>query len=459
MEVIITIALTGVAIMMAGAFNKPGFSLWIAIAGLMLAFGLNISLWNCNVHIFNDMIVYDNFAVAFNGLIIISSALVFLLFHSHYSRWEKHLDEIAALLVFATTSMMMMTSFGNLVVLFIGIETMSICLYVLAGSRKFELPSNEAALKYFLLGSFASGIMLFGIALIYGASASFDFHGIKEYLLSADNASNNLFNAGLLLLTVGLLFKIAAVPFHFWAPDVYEGSPTVITTFMASVVKIAGVAALYRLYAYHFDTIKPIWANTIMIVSALSILLAVLTALPQKRFKRLMAYSGISHAGFLLVAILAMNKSSAGALFLYSVSYSLATILAFTVLVEIIEVKWDDNLTAFKGMASKNKFLAFALIVSMLSMAGIPPFSGFMAKFSIFSALAESGYIGLVVMAVVASAISLGYYLKPITMMLAKDDENAVKIKISTEVIIILIITIVFTFLFGIFPDLLTGLL
>jgi NADH-quinone oxidoreductase subunit N len=459
MEVIITIALTGVAIMMAGAFNKPGFSLWIAIAGLMLAFGLNISLWNCNVHIFNDMIVYDNFAVAFNGLIIISSALVFLLFHSHYSRWEKHLDEIAALLVFATTSMMMMTSFGNLVVLFIGIETMSICLYVLAGSRKFELPSNEAALKYFLLGSFASGIMLFGIALIYGASASFDFHGIKEYILSANNASINLLNAGLLLLTVGLLFKIAAVPFHFWAPDVYEGSPTVITTFMASVVKIAGVAALYRLYAYHFDTIKPIWANTIMIVSALSIILAVLIALPQKRFKRLMAYSGISHAGFLLMAILAMNQSSAGALFLYAVSYSLASILAFTVLVEIIEVKWDDNLTAFKGMASKNKFLAFALIVSMLSMAGIPPFSGFMAKFSIFSAVAESGYIGLVIMAVVASTISLVYYLKPITMMLTKDDNNTVKIKLSTEVIIILLITITFTIIFGIFPGLLTGLL
>ncbi|NVN94665.1 MAG: NADH-quinone oxidoreductase subunit N [Bacteroidetes bacterium] len=459
MEVIIIIALTGIAIMMAGALNKPGFSLWIAIAGLMLAFILNFRLWNTNLHLFNDMIVYDNFAVVFNALIIVSSALVFLLFHSHYSPWEKHLDEIAALLIFACTSMMLMTSYGNLVVLFIGIETMSICLYVLAGSRKYELPSNEAALKYFLLGSFATGVMLFGIALIYGASGSFDFHGITSYLTSTGNQTSSMFSIGLLLLTVGLLFKIAAVPFHFWAPDVYEGSPTVITTFMGSTVKIAGVAALYRLYAYHFAAIKPIWATTIMIVSALSFFAAVLMALPQKRFKRLLAYSGISHAGFLLMAVLAMNQYAASALLLYAASYSLATIAAFTVLVEVIEVRWDDELSVFKGMGAKNKFLAFALIVAMLSMAGIPPFSGFMAKFMMFSAVAESGYIVLVVFGVIASAISLVYYLKPITLILSKDESNSTNIKLSWEVIIVLVVTLTLTLIFGIFPGLLTGLL
>ncbi|MEI6823471.1 MAG: NADH-quinone oxidoreductase subunit N [Bacteroidota bacterium] len=459
MEVIIIIALTGVAIMLAGAFNKPGLSLWLAIAGLMLGFIFNIRLWNTNLHLYNDMIVYDNYAVAFNALILLSSALVFLLFHSHYSPWEKHLDEIAALLVFATTSMLLMTSFGNLVVLFIGIETMSICLYVLAGSRKYELPSNEAAMKYFLLGSFMTGVMLFGIALIYGASGSFDFHDITAYLASNDNKANNMFSIGLLMLTVGLLFKIAAVPFHFWAPDVYEGSPTVITAYMGSTVKIAGVAALYRVYAYHFAAIQPVWATTIMIVSFLSFFTAVLFGLPQKRFKRLLAYSGISHAGFLLMAVLALNQYSAGALLLYAVSYSMATIMAFTVLVEVIEVKWDDQLTVFKGMGTKNKFLAFALIVAMLSMAGIPPFSGFMAKFNIFTAAAESGYIVLVVLAVIASAISLVYYLKPITLILSNDDSNAEKIKLTPEVIIVLTITILLTIVFGIFPKLLTGLL
>ena len=350
MEVIIIIALTGVAIMMAGAFNKPGLSLWLAIAGLMLGFIFNIRLWNTNLHLYNHMIVYDNYAVAFNALILLSSALVFLLFHSHYSPWEKHLDEIAALLVFATTSMLLMTSFGNLVVLFIGIETMSICLYVLAGSRKYELPSNEAAMKYFLLGSFMTGVMLVGIALIYGASGSFDFHDQTAYLAANGNKANNMFSIGLLMLTVGLLFKIAAVPFHFWAPDVYEGSPTVITAYMGSTVKIAGVAALYRVYAYHFAAIQPVWATTIMIVSFLSFFTAVLFGLPQKRFKRLLAYSGISHAGFLLMAVLALNQYSAGALLLYAVSYSMATIMAFTVLVEVIEVKWDDQLTVFKSL-------------------------------------------------------------------------------------------------------------
>ena len=459
MEVIIVIALTGVAIMMAGAFNKPGLSLWLAIAGLMLGFILNIRLWNSNQQLLNDMIVYDNYAVAFNGLIILSSALVFLLFHSHYAPWEKHLDEIAALLVFSTTSMLLMTSFGNLVILFIGIETLSICLYVLTASRKYELPSNEAALKYFLLGSFATGVMLFGIALIYGASGSFDFHEITDYLAANANQANNMFSTGLLLLTVGLLFKIAAVPFHFWAPDVYEGSPTVITTFMASVVKIAGVAAIYRLYAFHFAAIKPVWANTIMTVSALSFILAVLLALPQKRFKRMLAYSGISHAGFLLLAVLALNQYSASALLLYAVSYSLATIMAFTVLVEMIEVKWSDELNVFKGMAAKNKFLAFALIIAMLSMAGIPPLSGFMAKFTMFKTVAESRYIVLVVLAVLASAVSLFYYMKPISLILSNDETNAVKVKLSTEVIIVLSICLLLTFVFGIFPGLLTGLL
>ncbi|MEI6694419.1 MAG: NADH-quinone oxidoreductase subunit N [Bacteroidota bacterium] len=458
MEVIIIIALTGVAIMMAGAFNKPRLSLWLAITGLMTGFILNLRLWDSNLHLINDMIIYDNYAIAFNALIILSSALVFLLFHSHYAPWEKHLDEIAALLVFATTSMLLMTSFGNLVILFIGIETMSICLYVLAGSRKYELPSNEAALKYFLLGSFATGVMLFGIALIYGASGSFDFHEITAYLAADNNQASNMLSIGLLLLTVGLLFKVAAVPFHFWAPDVYEGSPTVITTFMASVVKIAGIAAIYRLYSYNFAAIKPVWATTIMIVSVMSFFTAVLMALPQKRFKRLLAYSGISHAGFLLLAVLALNQYSAGALLLYAVSYSIANIMAFTVLVEIIEVKWSDELTAFKGMGIKNKFLAFALIVAMLSMAGIPPLSGFMAKFSIFMAAAASGYIVLVVFAVLASAISLVYYLKPIILILSKDECNAVKVKLSTEVIIVLSICLLLTFVFGIFPGLLTGL-
>ncbi|MFZ4398828.1 MAG: NADH-quinone oxidoreductase subunit N [Bacteroidales bacterium] len=459
MEVIIVIALTGVAIMMAGAFNKPRLSLWLAITGLMTGFILNLRLWDSNLHLMNDMIIYDNYAIAFNALIILSSALVFLLFHSHYAPWEKHLDEIAALLVFATTSMLLMTSFGNLVILFIGIETMSICLYVLAGSRKYELPSNEAALKYFLLGSFATGVMLFGIALIYGASGSFDFHEITAYLAAGNNQASNMFSIGLLLLTVGLLFKVAAVPFHFWAPDVYEGSPTVITTFMASVVKIAGIAAIYRLYSYNFAAIKPVWATTIMIVSVMSFFTAVLMALPQKRFKRLLAYSGISHAGFLLLAVLALNQYSAGALLLYAVSYSVANIMAFTVLVEIIEVKWSDELNDFKGMGIKNKFLAFALIVAMLSMAGIPPLSGFMAKFSVFMAAAESGYIVLVVFAVLASAISLFYYLKPIILILSKDETNAVKVKLSSEVIIVLSICLLLTFIFGIFPGLLTGLL
>jgi NADH-quinone oxidoreductase subunit N len=458
MEVIITLVLTGMLVMMAGAFRKPELSLWIALAGLITAFCFNAGLWGTEHRYYNDMIVYDNFSVQFNGLILGSVMLVFLLFHAHYSQKEKHLDEISALLLFATTGLLLVTSFGNMTMLFIGIEIVSISLYILAGSRKRKFESNEAAMKYFLMGSFATGVMLLGIALLYGSTGTFDLHELSSFVSQHQQMPGNMFYTGMILLSVGLFFKIAAVPFHFWAPDVYEGSPVVIVSFMASVVKVGAIAAFYRLFAHCFMGFSKGWAHYVIVISVLSFMVAGLVALKQTGFKRMIAYSGISHAGFMLLAVLALSGTSDNSLFLYATSYSMATIALFAVLTTVIEVRHSDDIAEIGGMGRNNLMMAIALIVSLLSMAGIPLLAGFMAKLYLFISIAEAGYIWIVVLAVLASAISLGYYLKPVSILFKVNEIPFQPVKLKTEIRIILIVTTLITFLLGVFPSLIMEL-
>jgi NADH-quinone oxidoreductase subunit N len=457
MNTLIAIAILSILVMFLGIQNKTGWLLPVVIGGLLTALVLAVMQWGLCLRLYHDMLIFDNYAVAFTSLLIVLTMIIFLMSKAFYSRDEHHLADIYAILLFTLAGGIMMTSFGNLAMLFIGIETLSISLYILAGSKKTDIGSNEAAMKYFLMGSFATGFLVFGIALIYGAAGSFNLDAIEAYTRAGKGDLPVMFHAGVLLLTVGLAFKIAAAPFHFWAPDVYEGTPTLITAFMATVVKIAGFAAFYRLFAYHLAGSESMWATTLCVIAALTMILGNLTAVYQTKFKKMLAYSSISHTGYMLLAIVSINDNSAGALLLYSASYGFATMVAFGILIVMVGQTKNDTTEMFNGLARSNPLLAAGITASMLSLTGIPPLAGFMGKYQIFSTAIDSGYAWLVIIALVGSAVSVAYYIRPLVGAFLKEGSGE-SITIPLLCKVMLIICMLFILLFGIFPGLLSSL-
>ncbi len=456
----VTLAVLGILVLFMGVMKQKRYLLPLIIVGLLAVLAVTVSYWDKGMSYYSRMLVFDNTAVAFICVLVLSSFLIFS-FASHYYRpVERPLEDVYAVTIFALTGAVMMVTYGNLIMLFLGIETLSIALYVLAGSHKEAITSNEATLKYFLLGSFISGFLLFGITLIYGASHSFDLVTISQYV-TAVNASGQalpkLFQAGLFLMIIGLSFKIAVVPFHFWAPDVYEGTPTLLTAFMATVVKTASIVALYRLFSVCLCGAHPVWETTLAILSALTILLGNFTGLYQPGLKRMLAYSSISHSGYMMLAVVAFGERSAGTLLLYTLAYSLATITAFGVLILIREAYGNDRFGSFNGLAKKNPVEAFCLTIAMLSLTGIPPLAGFMAKYYLFATAIDKGFLWLVIIAIIGSAVSAGYYFRPIIAMYLKEgDEKALKTERSYRIHILFMTVLVI--LLGLVPFLVTGL-
>jgi NADH-quinone oxidoreductase subunit N len=458
MAVIISLSVLGVLVLFFGILKKKTWLLPTIFTGLIVSLGLTLWYWNRNIAWFNDMIIADNFSVAFSAVMILTTILIFLFARHYYKDVQRPLDDIYAILIFALAGCVMMTSFGNLIILFLGIETLSIALYVLAGSHKEAVTSNEATLKYFLLGSFMSGFLLFGIALIYGACGSFDLHFIAKYSEACAISGSPLFLTGLYLVIIGLAFKIAIVPFHFWAPDVYEGTPTLLTAFMATVVKTASIIALYRLFSMAFPAIHSLWDTMLGILAALTIIVGNLTGLYQPNLKRMLAYSSISHSGYMMLAILAFSSATSGTLLLYTLSYSVATVTAFGILILVRRVRGNDLFTSFEGLAKKNPVEAFCLTIAMLSLTGIPPLAGFMAKFYLFSTAIGNGYLWLVIVAILGSAVSAAYYFKPVIAMYLKEGDG-IKLEPGLAYRSNIIFLTLLTLLLGLVPFLVTGLL
>jgi NADH-quinone oxidoreductase subunit N len=454
MSALISVTVLAMITMFLGLQGKKNWLLPFIIAGLILTFILNITEWNTNHNYFGEMMIVDNFAVAFNGVMIFTTILVFLFAGNYYRSVERPMEDIYALMLFALCGAVVMTSFANLVMLFIGIEILSISMYILAGSKKFDLASNEAALKYFLTGSFATGFLLFGIALIYGSTGSFNLTEIASYSCLHENSLPAYFVVGLILIMIGLSFKIAIAPFHFWAPDVYHGSPTLITAYMATVVKVAGIAAFYKLFDICFSNVSGHWVKILITFSIITIFVGNLAGLYQNNMKRLLAYSSIAHAGYMMMGIVAINNFSAGALLLYAASYSLVTIAAFGIIILVREVRHNDDIETFNGLAKTNPYMAFTLTVAMLSLTGIPPLAGFTAKYYIFTTAMKSGYIWLVIFGLIGSAISTVYYFKPIIAMYLKEG-NWPAIPVTRTYKIQLIAITVLTLMLGIVPSLL----
>ncbi len=417
MYAIITISIVAIIVLFFGAFGKKKMILPIIYVGLPLAFIVNLMGWNQSIHYFNEMYIDDNFTIAFNGILIFITLLIFVFAPVYYKSVKRPLEDIYALILFSLVGGLMMTAFGNLVMLFLGIETLSLSLYLLAGSKKSDPHSNEAAMKYFLTGSFASGFLLFGIALLYGACGSFNLEDIKLYVMQNQANIPAMFTIGLFLIAVGLAFKVGAAPFHFWIPDVYEGSPTLITTYMATVGKVAAFAAFFRLINSSFGEVDFLWKTSLIVFAAATILIGNFSALYQDSVKRMLAYSGVAHAGYMLIAIIALKGNAAGVLLLYSVSYSIATITAFAVLMMVRKETGSFSIKSFNGLAKHNPTVAFAMTIAMLSLAGIPPMIGFSAKYQLFVSAIEQGQLPLVIIAIIGSMVSVYYYLRPVVAM------------------------------------------
>jgi NADH-quinone oxidoreductase subunit N len=458
MATLISLIILGILILVEGLLKKKSWLLPTILAGLLTAFLLTILPWGTNHHFYNDMLIIDNSAIAFSAVMIATTFLIFLFAGHYYRAVSRPLDDIYAILIFALVGAVMMVSYGNLIILFLGIETMSIALYILAGSHKESIGSNEATLKYFLLGTFMSGFLLFGIALIYGSTGSYNLQAIAEFVSRDPAHLSGIFKAGLCLMIIGMAFKIAIVPFHFWAPDVYEGTPTLVTAFMATVVKIASIIALYRVFSICFSSINSIWETLLWILAALTIILGNLTGLYQPGLKRMLAYSSISHSGYMMLAILAFSAHTADALLLYAISYSLATVLAFGILILVRGATGNDSFTSFNGMARKNPMEAFCLTVAMFSLAGIPPLAGFMAKYYLFTTALEQRLVWLVLIALLGSMISVAYYFKPVMAMYFKEGE-AMKMESGLAFRINIVVLTALILLAGMLPFLVITLL
>ena len=451
MNTLIATTALGVFCLLFEIFNLRKAIVPITIIGLLAILGLNISEFGNQESYYNNMIVIDKFSTAFSSLFIILTIFLVALAHNFYENHQSKISDFIAIKIFLLTGCMAMVSFGNLAMFFLGIEVLSISLYVLAASNRMNSKSNEAGMKYFLMGSFASGIILFGICLIYGAIGSFDMTTIQEAAMSAD--VEEWFYIGIVLLSIGLLFKIAAVPFHFWAPDVYEGSPSLTTATMSTLAKVTAMAAFFKLMSVMNANLPETSQTVIVVISILSMTVGNIMALKQ----RMLAFSGISHAGFMLMTLL-NTEQSAGSLLYYSSAYALAGIAAFSVILYVCKNQNNEDIVNFHGLGKTNPLLAVILTAALLSMAGIPVFAGFFAKLTLFSQTIEAGYLVLVIVAVVNSIISVGYYFKLIIAMFTKD-ANETRTGKPVLIYAVAIIALLLNIALGLFPSFVLDLL
>ena len=459
MNTLILISVLPIVLLYLGLYKAQKALLPVTVVGLLVALGLAVIQWNSGATpIYSGMMLFDNYAIAFSAITIISTILIVLLSKGYFEKISSHVAEYYAIILFSLAGIIVMVSYYNLVMLFIGIEIMSVSLYILAGIKKNDFASNEAALKYFLMGAFSTGFLLFGITLIYGSVGSFGLQDIRDWVLAHPRNIDPMFYVGIALIIVGLCFKVGAAPFHFWTPDVYEGSPTLVTAFMSTVVKTAGFAAFLRLFTECFSTLSAFWMPALLVITILTLFIGNITALYQRSFKRMLAFSSISHAGYLLFAIVALGASSANSVFVYATAYSIASIIAFGSLILVSQQSGSDNFDSFNGLAKKNPFLALVLTISMLSLAGIPLTAGFIGKFFMFSSALSQYQVWLVVLAVINAIISIFYYFRVIVAMYFNTAETG-EVQIPAYYNFVLGLSAIITILIGIYPTFISNLI
>lgn len=417
-QVLLTALVVVVRDLFIDEHEPKGYLAFISLIGIGLAVAEVLALWGGQEGAFDDTIILDNFALFFALIFLLAAALT-ILSSIHYLRQTGiHEGEFYALILFATIGMMLMAAANDLLVFFLGLETMSLAVYVLTGMWRASERSSEAAMKYFLMGAFATGFLLYGIALIYGATGSTNLNMIADFLLEQPSDWPLYLIGGGFLLLVGFAFKVGAVPFHFWVPDVYEGAPTPVTGFMAVAVKAAAFAAWARILMHKLSPLDADWVFPLWVIAIGTMTFGNLLAITQTSVKRMLAYSSIAHAGYLLIAIVVGEEWGGMPLVFYVAAYAFMTIGAFAVLTCVAEE--DDareSYRDFAGLGFKRPFLGLAMSLFMLSLAGFPPLAGFAGKFYVFRGAVMSGYLGLAIVGVLNSLLSVIYYLRVIVAM------------------------------------------
>ena len=457
MNIIITIAVTALVVLYAGLFNAKKALLPITIIGLLTSLAFVVTSWDTNISYYG-MMQMDNFALAFSGITIIGTLFIFLLTQNYFAAHSENIAEYFTLILFSLSGIIIMISYQNMSMLFIGLEIMSVSLYILAGIRKGDFASNEASLKYFLMGAFSTGFLLFGITLVYGATGTFDLLRINEYLIGHYSDISPLFYPGVILILIGLSFKIGAAPFHFWTPDVYEGAPTLITSFMSTVVKTAGFAAFLRLFAGTFAPLHDFWLPPLIIIVCLTLFIGNVTALFQKNFKRMLAYSSISHAGYLLFSLVTLSANSSNNVLVYAAAYTFASIIAFAVLILVKQKTGSDHFDSFNGLAKSNPMTALALTIAMLSLAGIPLTAGFIGKYLMFLNVMGDYQIYLVAFAILNALVGFYYYFKVIVAMYFKEGHE-ISLETPVQYRLVLILSVIITVFLGVYPTVILNLI
>jgi len=449
MNVLIISAILGVIMLFSGVLlKKASYLRIIAVVGMAGLFIVNI-LEISGVSFFkigtSGMLGFDRFALLFNSVMLFSTLVYFVLSARDMEKVGIHYGEYFALIFFIICGVVLVASFKSLLILFLGIEIISIPLYILTGSDKKNLRSNEASLKYFLMGAFSTGLMLMGIALIYGATGTFNSVEMK---FAADKPAL-LTVAGMLLLLFSMAFKVSAAPFHFWTPDVYDGAPTVFTSFMATIVKAAVFIGFIRLFDEAFGSFNKQWQTWIAVITVVTLFIGNITAVFQQSVKRMLAYSSIAQAGFMLLAIYAMNSDAKEGILLYTAAYCLATIGIFAVLAKMSDYSFEG----FNGMAKQQPMIALLMTIFFLSLAGIPLTAGFLAKLYMLKAALSSGSLWVVIFAVLMAAVSVWYYFRVIQAMYFKEGQATVLVSpLFKWTLAVLAAAVV---LLGLFPNLL----
>jgi NADH-quinone oxidoreductase subunit N len=440
--------------------KHKSYTALLSILGLMVTAAVLVAVatqaQETPISAFGGMVTLDGFSVFMNMLVLSTGAVAILLALNYLKQNNLERGEFYTLLLFSIVGMMMMASASDLIVVFLALETLSIPLYVLSGFARPRLDSEESAMKYFLLGAFASGFLVYGIALTYGATRTTSLAQIWLATSQASQlASDPLLLAGAALILVGLGFKVAAVPFHMWTPDVYEGAPTVVTAFMSVGAKVGGFAALLRVFFTAFPSLAADWVPAVAIISALTMILGNVAAIAQTSIKRMLAYSSIAHAGYILMAAVgggqgAKSEFAAGAAMFYLLSYAIMNLGAWAVVMAVEKRGQVATIDDFSGLASSRIDLALAMALFMLSLTGVPLTIGFVGKFYVFNATIDAGYMWLAIVGVLTSVISAFYYLRVVMVMWMQPGEGGAATTLSMNWVIGL--SALATFVLGIVP-------
>ncbi len=458
----LTLVVTALGLMLVDVFVRNARQVvhWVALVGVGLAALVCVWLWNQPVQTFQGMAVSDHFALSLDLIVLTATALGVLLSAGYIPHVNAQVGEYYALLILAAAGMLMMGAATDLVVVFLALEIFSLALYILTGLHRENPRSSEASLKYFLLGAFASAFFVYGAALVYGATGSTQYAAIGAQL-SSGQGNLGLLYPGIALMLAGFAFKVSLVPFHMWTPDVYQGAPTPVTAFMSVGTKAAGFAAFIRFLLEAVPNQQATWGWALAILAVLTMTLGNLAALRQTSLKRMLAYSSIAHAGYILVGLTPGTSAGATSALFYLFTYAFMNIGAFAIVIALEKAQEDDALqNRAAGIADRWPLLALGMAVFMFSLSGVPPLAGFFGKFFVFKAAVDGGWAWLAAVGMINSAIGLYYYLRVTVAMYFEQPgtETMTERREGGLVRLSVVVAAVFTILIGIYPGLWTGI-